>query len=135
MKSLFPILLLLLTRIAFTDEGAYFSPEIIDRTPTKQEKTPSNNISTKVECINKNGEWFENKKYDYRYCIIPYPDAGKLCKNSNDCMGHCVWPLNEKTLDDKSLPSGYGICQLDDSTDDCGRPHFDNGNIIYFNCD
>jgi acyl-CoA thioesterase len=111
---------------------AKFAPEIINRTPNKSEKTLSNNIKTKSACIKKSGEW--NEDINYKYCVIAYSDAGNLCTTSKDCNGHCIWPLNGKTLDGKSL-NGHGICQLNDSIDDCGRPHFENGKIIYFNCD
>ena len=135
MKIFFSMILILLPGIVVAEESSHFAPGIVNRVPTKEEKTSSNRIKTKEECTNKGGKWFENKKYDFGYCVIPYPDAGKLCKTSKDCLGHCIWPLNQITLDGKPLDKGYGICQINDSTDDCGRPHFENGEIIYFNCD
>ena len=135
MKKLVPIFLALFSCGLFAGEGGYFAPGVIDRVTTKEERTPPNNINSKEVCFKKGGEWFEDKHYNYRFCVIPYPDAGKLCKNSKDCLGHCIWPLNGKALDDKILEKGYGICQLNDHTDDCGRPHFENGEIIYFKCD
>jgi len=83
--------------------------------------------------MKRGGEWFAGS--GYALCVLPYPDAGKLCSNSKDCIGHCTMPLSEETLDGKPLPKGKGICQLDDSADDCGRPHFENGKVIFFNCD
>jgi hypothetical protein len=113
---------------------SYFAPGVINRKPIGAEKTKGNHIKSKNNCLKKGGAWFEEKGY-YAYCVLPYADAGKPCKNSKDCIGHCIMPLDRKMLDGTSLKEGYGICQLNDSTDDCGRPHFENGEIIYFNCD
>lgn len=135
MKILLPILLALFSYNLFADKGTYFAPGIIDRVATKEERTPSNNIKSNKVCLKRGGEWFESEEYNYKYCVVPYPDAGKLCKNSKDCLGHCIWPLDKKTLEGEPLGKGYGICQLNDSTEDCGRPHFENGEIIFFNCD
>jgi len=98
-----------------------------------RQKTPDNLIRTKAVCDLKKGEWFEGE--GYWYCVVPYADAGKPCRNSKDCIGHCLWPPDGTTLDDKPLPRGYGICQPNDSRDDCGRPQFENGKITYFKCD
>jgi hypothetical protein len=38
-------------------------------------------------------------------------------------------------MDNRPLKKGFGICQLNDSTDDCGRPQFENGKVTYFKCD
>jgi len=113
---------------------SYFAPGVIDRKPIGAEKTKGNHIKSKKKCVKKGGTWFEEKGY-YAYCVLPYADAGKLCKNSKDCIGHCILPLDKKTLGGKPLEKGYGICQLNDDPDDCARPHFKNGEIIYFNCD
>jgi hypothetical protein len=112
---------------------AYFAPGVIDRKPVGAEKTLGNNIRSKANCVKRGGEWFSGE--GYAYCVLPYPDAGKLCRNSKDCIGHCIMPLNKKTLDGESLPDGRGICQLNDVPDDCGRYHFENGKTIIFNCD
>ena len=111
-----------------------FAPGVIDRKPIGAEKTKGNYIKSNKNCLKKGGTWFEEKGY-YAYCVLPYADAGKPCKNSKNCIGHCIMPLDKKTLDGKPLEKGYGICQLNDDPDDCARPHFENGEIIYFNCD
>jgi hypothetical protein len=113
---------------------SHFAPGVIDRKPIGAEKNKGNHIKSKKKCLNKGGTWFEEKGY-YAYCVLPYADAGKPCKNSKDCIGHCIMPLDKKMLDGTPLKEGYGICQLNDSTDDCGKPHFENGEIIYFNYD
>jgi hypothetical protein len=111
----------------------YFAPGVIDRTPIGKEKTRGNKIRIKAVCLKLGGEWFAGD--NYAYCVLPYADAGKLCRNSKDCVGHCIMPLDKRTLGGKPLPEGQGICQLNDVVDDCGRFHFENGETIIFNCD
>ncbi len=135
MKKTISILCILFCASLFAENEKTGDSGVINRVPVGKEITPPNNVASKAECDTKGGQWFEDAKYDYRYCVIPYPDAGKLCKNSKDCIGHCTWPLDEMTIDGKQLEHGYGICQLNDATDDCGRPHYENGEVIYFNCD
>jgi hypothetical protein len=104
----------------------FFAPGVVNHVPTKEEITKGNAIHTLPLCTNQHGRWFEGK--GYAYCVLPYVDAGKICKNSKECIGHCIAPLTDKKID-------HGTCQIDDSTDDCGRPHYENGKVIYFNCD
>ncbi len=134
MKYITSALLLLVSATALAGTGGGFAPGVVDRTPTKSEKTPDNMIRTKDLCDKKGGTWYEEAGY-YKYCVVPYPDGGKLCKSSKDCIGHCTWPADGKTVDNKPMPEGFGICQWNDATDDCGRPHFENGKIIWFKCD
>jgi len=134
MKKILLIICITLLTSSITKGDSYFAPGVIDRRPIGTEKTKGNHIKSKKKCIEKGGTWFEEKGY-YAYCVLPYADAGKLCKNSKDCIGHCIMPLDKKMLDGTPLKEGYGICQIDDSTDDCGRYHFENGKTIIFNCD
>jgi hypothetical protein len=105
---------------------AEFAPGVVNHVPTKEERTKGNTINSQALCNKQHGEWFEGK--GYAYCVLPYADAGKACKSSRDCIGHCIAPVTDKPVD-------HGTCQTDDDTDDCGRPHFENGKVIYFNCD
>lgn len=105
---------------------AEFAPGVVNHVPTKEERTKGNTIHSDTLCKKQHGEWFEGK--GYAYCVLPYPDAGKVCKSSKDCIGHCIAPVTDKSVN-------HGTCQIDDSTDDCGRPHFEKGKVIYFNCD
>jgi hypothetical protein len=105
---------------------AQFAPGVVNHTPTASERTRGNTIKSEALCRKRNGQW--EKGPGYAYCILPYADAGKICKNSKDCIGHCIAPVTDERID-------HGTCQIDDSTDDCGRPHFENGKVIYFNCD
>jgi hypothetical protein len=111
----------------------YFAPGVIDRVPVGKEKTRGNKVRSAKVCAERQGEWFSGD--GYAYCVLPYKDAGKLCRNSKECIGHCIMPLDKKTLDGEPLPEGRGTCQLNDSTDDCGRYHFENGKVIIFKCD
>ena len=99
---------------------------VVNHTPTASERTLGNTIRSEALCRKRNGNW--QKGRGYAYCILPYADAGKICKSSRDCLGHCIAPITDEHID-------HGTCQIDDSTDDCGRPHFENGKVIYFNCD
>ncbi|WP_158239201.1 hypothetical protein [Uliginosibacterium sp. TH139] len=122
-----PRLVLFLLLLFFASfAGAEFAPGVVNHVPTKKERTKGNSIRTESLCKKNNGEWSEGK--GYAICVLPYPDAGKECKNSKDCVGHCIAPITDK-------PVTRGTCQIDDSTNDCGRPHLENGKVIYFNCD
>jgi len=134
MKILFFLLCVTLISISVAYGESVWEPDdVIQKIkPTGAERTLGNHISSKSECTKQNGKWNEGK---YPYCVLPYADAGKLCKNSKDCIGHCIMPLGGIALDGKPLPKGYGICQWDDEPDDCGRYHFENGKTIEFNCD
>lgn len=120
------LLLLLLFCIITLYAQAEFAPGVVNHVPTKAERTKGNTIGSETLCTKKHGEWFKGK--GYAYCVLPYVDSGKLCKSSKDCIGHCIAPVTDK-------PVSNGKCQIDDSTDDCGRPHYEKGKIIYFNCD
>jgi len=116
---------MLLWTVALSAHAA-FAPGVVNHVPTKEERTKGNAIHSATLCKKQHGEWFEGK--GYAYCVLPYADAGKVCKGSKDCIGHCIAPITNK-------PVNHGTCQINDSTDDCGRPHYENGKVIYFNCD
>ena len=49
-------------------------------------------------------------------CVLPYADAGKVCTDSDQCMGDC------RLADGPSLPSGTtatGVCQANTSPFGC----------------
>jgi hypothetical protein len=134
MKKILLFICMTLLISSVSNGDPYFAPGVINKKPIGKEKTRGNKIKSSNECTKKGGKWFEEKGY-YAYCLLPYADAGKLCKNSKDCIGHCIMPLDKKMLDGTLLKEGYGICQEDGNTDDCGRYQFENGKIIIFNCD
>jgi hypothetical protein len=105
---------------------AEFAPGVVNHTPTEEERTKGNSIRSEDICKKKHGQWFSGD--GYAYCVLPYADAGNFCKSSKECIGHCIAPVTNEIID-------HGTCQVDDSTDDCGRPHYENGKVIYFNCD
>ena len=106
---------------------AAFAPGVVNHVANGSERTKGNSIKSKSACLDLHGQWFEEKG-KYAYCILPYADAGKHCQNSSDCIGYCIAPVTSDPVD-------HGTCQIDDSKDDCGRPHYENGKVIYFNCD
>jgi hypothetical protein len=104
-----------------------FAPGVVDHRPSTSERTIGNHVKSASACQALNGQWYEEKGSD-ALCVLPYPDAGKVCKNSKECIGHCIAPFTSAAV-------LHGTCQRNDSPYDCGRPHFENGKIIYFNCD
>lgn len=108
-----------------------FAPGVVNHRPTKEERTQPNRIKSESLCKSKSGKWYEEKG-KYAYCVLAYADAGKVCKNSKDCIGHCIAKVPKVGEQQKT---DHGTCQVDDSTDDCGRPQFEDGKVIYFNCD
>lgn len=124
MRYFLAVLLSVMGLPTYADPG--FAPGVVDHVPTKSEKTESNKIHSESICKKQNGHWFEGS--GYAYCVLPYPDSGKVCTSSKDCIGHCIAPVTDK-------PINSGTCQMNDATDDCGRPHFEKGKVIYFNCD
>ena len=109
---------------------AGFAPGVVNHRPTAQERTKGNDIKSEAQCTQRHGEWVG--RTGYMYCVLPYPDAGKACKSSRDCKGHCIAQV--PSTPKEPLPD-HGTCQLDDEPNDCGRPHYENGKAIYFNCD
>jgi hypothetical protein len=120
MRKLLFLLLWMVALFAHADAG--FAPGVVDHVPTKGERTKGNTIHSETLCKERHGEWFN------AYCVLPYADAGKVCKSSKGCIGHCIAPVTDEPVD-------HGTCQINDDTDDCGRPHYENGKVIYFNCD
>lgn len=104
-----------------------FAPGVIDHLASPGERTEGNHVKSDAACKALKGRWYEQKGYE-SLCVLPYPDAGKVCKSSKECVGHCIAPVTND-------PVVQGTCQRDDSPDDCGRPHFEHGKVIYFNCD
>lgn len=104
-----------------------FAPGVINHSASPSERTEGNHVKSAAACQALKGQWYEQKGYD-SLCVLPYPDAGKVCKSSKECTGHCIAPVTSDAV-------VQGTCQRDDNPDDCGRPHFENGKVIYFNCD
>jgi hypothetical protein len=53
----------------------------------------------------------------YDQCVQPYADAGKACKDAEDCEGRCL--LSADSGDDMGQQTEDGICQADDSLFGC----------------
>jgi hypothetical protein len=121
-------LALIVSHVAATQSG--FAPVVVNHRPTEQEQTKGNAIKSETLCKQRGGNWIGTKGSEY--CVLPYPDAGKACKSSKECEGHCVASVSN----DRMAPTpNQGTCQVNDDPDDCGRPHFEDGKVIYFNCD
>lgn len=97
------------------------------------EGTNSERIYLQQLCLSEGGEEYENQ--EYLYCLIPYPDAGKQCKNSNDCLGSCDFKekipdscVGSFSLSSEGINCNYpggltGVCSeensLSESLNDC----------------
>jgi hypothetical protein len=53
----------------------------------------------------------------YDQCVRPYADAGKACKETEDCEGRCL--LSADSDDEMGQPTEDGICQATDSPFGC----------------
>jgi len=123
-------LLSLLISVAIPVQAG-FAPGIVDHRAAPNERSLGNQIKSESACTKQNGRWIQENGVA-SYCVLPYADAGKRCISSKDCLGHCIAVVPEYPTE--ALPD-YGTCQVNDSKDDCGRPHYENGKVTYFNCD
>lgn len=66
-----------------------------------------------IPCKIKGNEWVKawQEGYIKNICRIVYKDGGKLCSNSNECEGNCIF--DGKNWNDKSF-----ICESHPNTDD-----------------
>ena len=61
-------------------------------------------------------------------CVIPYPDAGRPCRDGDDCAGACLG-----TRAAKSGEPAMGVCQS--NNDPCGcRTYIEDGRIAHGIC-
>lgn len=69
--------------------------------------------SEKRECGIKGGAWQKVCLRGYKFCVMPYSDAGKPCRGSSDCQGRCVENVKPQT---ESLA---GQCQANNNPCGC----------------
>jgi hypothetical protein len=81
-----------------------YAPGLITRKPNAEERTQGNKIQSKSVCLKRKGNWFEGR--GYKFCVLPYPDAWKLCSSSKDCTGHCIVPPGGTNRDGQTLQPG-----------------------------
>lgn len=61
-------------------------------------------------------------------CVIPYPDAGRPCRDGDDCAGDCL-----ATAAAKQGEPATGVCQS--NNDPCGcRTYIEDGRIAHGLC-
>lgn len=69
----------------------------ISAAPQRLQAQPGGSDDPQV-CAKAGGVLQARGKAQYRYCIIPSPDAGKACSNKTDCTGLClIDPTSETT--------------------------------------
>jgi hypothetical protein len=67
-------------------------------------------IDNEQQCKQANGSWTPQGKLQQSTCIFTYPDAGKSCTSSDECVGGCL--VNQPTDE-------TGICKEDTSIFGC----------------
>ena len=65
-------------------------------------------IYHRVACARNGGEWRTGgPAAAQQYCVYSYPDGGKSCHTSEECIGYCV--IYEEDLGQSPLDGG--VCQ------------------------
>lgn len=84
-------------------------------------------VSAEAACMRKGGDYKRVCVAQEYMCVMPYPDGGKICKDSSECAGECrievatVCSADGECVEPalpKSGDEATGICQIDN--DPCG---------------
>ncbi len=71
----------------------------------------------RISCVASGGEWVRDGIFGQaQYCLRSYPDAGKVCQSSKECMGACV--LVNYSPSATAVPTA-GVCQSDNRPFGC----------------
>ena len=66
----------------------------------------------RVSCSLHGGQWVRGGIIGQaEYCLYRYSDAGKPCKNSEDCQGTCILPINYKFMYGTPEPFFWRMCR------------------------
>ncbi|MEJ2795712.1 hypothetical protein WAE56_20100 [Iodobacter sp. LRB] len=90
-------------------------------TPPASKAPPSKAQS----CALEGGEIKQGGIMGHSYCVKPYPDAGKTCRDSTDCQGKCLAELGTPQAEDGKQT---GHCQANTLPFGC-YAEVKNGNI------
>ena len=69
----------------------------------------------RTSCAISGGEWAVSGLANNAFCLRTYPDAGKPCRRSDECMGGCV--LYEVIVG-QPTPS-VGVCKINNDAFEC----------------
>ena len=70
-------------------------------------------------CSMNGGEWIPVGLAQEPACIYTYPDAGKACHSSEECMGACV--IYDPPIQGQPMPS-VGVCKTTNDPFGCYAP-------------
>lgn len=73
-------------------------------------------IRTAEACRAAGGEWGPVGRLQAPACVLPYSDAGKVCRDSDDCQGECRY-AGEETLEAGQAVTGQ--CQANSDRFGC----------------
>ena len=62
----------------------------------------------RASCAVIGGKWTRGGIFGQQYCLHSYPDAGKACQSSEDCMGACL--AETTSLDETTVIPTAGVC-------------------------
>lgn len=72
----------------------------------------------RASCAAIGGKWVRDGGFGQaQYCLQSYPDAGKACQSSDDCMGACIVETNSSGVA-SPLPTA-GVCASDNRAFGC----------------
>jgi len=78
-------------------------------------------------CSANGGEWSREGWARRPFCTYPYPDGGKPCHSSEQCIGGCV--IYEAPIRGQPTPS-TGVCRYDNNPFVCKAPIEDPGFFV-----
>ena len=77
----------------------------------------------RINCAIQQGEWTRTGLFGQaQFCVLAYPDAGKACQSSKDCIGRCILESLYQTNPTE------GVCEPDNNPFGC-TDYFENGEI------
>jgi len=91
------------------------------------ENGTSKAVAERDICLKEGGDWRRVCIAQLYQCVKPYKDGGKICADSSECIGECIFDLTThcdeaERCDDLTIPQPgdevMGVCQYDD--DPCG---------------
>lgn len=87
-------------------------------TPAPEASTPASppTGADQASCITKGGEWRPVCRMQQPACVMTFADAGKECKDGDDCAGDCMAPNSAGFAQTSATVTG--VCAVND--DPCG---------------
>ncbi|GAB1597159.1 hypothetical protein [Lysobacter claricitrinus] len=77
------------------------------------------------ECRRKNGTIRQVGMFGTPSCVVPLPDAGKVCRSNSECAGFCFAPTGVVVGQ-----AATGTCQIDKAAMFGCRDQVENGVVV-----